>query len=207
MTNERYGWHRNRECFRQWARERERLTINDVLDEAESRGYIKTNCGRCLQGVNDIRVRVDEVRFIPDEEVPFDVSPIDDALSRLVGKYAMPYEAFRVSDFARLPLVPGHTWNPYLLTSFCWRFSRKFEHLCFHTYPHPNIIGAMVRKECGYTRLYQEKAYERMLEDVVRDAGLLPDADVIDRWLMENHWICRYSGVGKRIEVRLKSVS
>ena len=192
----------NRLYFRAWAEERQFFSLEDVIAEAQRLGYARTDCGRSLMGANDVRVRVDEEHFVPESEVSFDVVDIDAELECIVGKQAIPYAALNKSDYMRLPPVPGWEWNPYLLTSFCWRFSRIFTLLCFHTYPHPRFGGALVRKSIGYRD--EQQGYERMLEDVVRDAGLPPDGDIIDQWLLDHKWIRRRSGCGARIAARLR---
>lgn len=69
-------------------------------------------------------VRVDKERYVANRHVRFDVDAIDEVLSHIITDRFIAIK--EVTTFALFPLC-GQPWNHYLLESFCYRYSKKYQ--------------------------------------------------------------------------------
>lgn len=69
-------------------------------------------------------VRVDKERYVANRHVRFDVDAIDEVLSHIITDRFIAVK--EVTTFALFPLC-GQPWNHYLLESFCYRYSKRYQ--------------------------------------------------------------------------------
>ncbi|MBL0378415.1 MAG: hypothetical protein JKP90_01900 [Desulfofustis sp. PB-SRB1] len=90
-----------------------------------------------------VLVRVDRDTYMADRYLHFTIDLIDQVIGQFLTDEYLPLKDF--TTFATFPHC-GHTWNLFLLESYCRRFSREFR---FDT---PTInsrnTGVVIRKSC-----------------------------------------------------------
>ncbi|MGX8710384.1 MAG: hypothetical protein ACQGTM_09090 [bacterium] len=69
-------------------------------------------------------VRVDKEQYVANRYVKFDVDAIDEVLASVITNRFIAIK--EVTTFALFPLC-GQPWNHYLLESFCYRYSKKYQ--------------------------------------------------------------------------------
>ena len=108
-----------------------------------------TNRQYAFQALYDEMVRVDKNRFVSNNSVSFDISEIDRVLATFISDH---FVAIRdITTFAMFPLC-GHSWNHYLLESFCYKYSRKYSLHVIHF----NDKNAGIIAEKDFNKSYSE---------------------------------------------------
>lgn len=95
----------------------EELTEKDLEYSGSSR---RQNVFKALY---DCMVRIDNSRFVSDNDVYFNIEEIDAALSSMIKDRFCAIK--EITTFALFPLC-GQDWNHYLLESYCYRYSRRY---------------------------------------------------------------------------------
>ncbi len=111
------------ELLKAYCSNKETCTVSEMeeysraLTGANNRDYV-------LSELYPKMIRVARDLFVADAQVSFDISAIDELLAQLVGSRYATIKS--ISSFALFPPC-GTTWNHYVLESFCYRFSRKYQ--------------------------------------------------------------------------------
>ncbi|MDR1000211.1 MAG: hypothetical protein LBL96_05350 [Clostridiales bacterium] len=164
-----------------------KCTLGDLLDyEKKLTGEVHRWIS--MEAGNTVLVRIDKENYVADRYVYFDADLIDEAIELVVKGDYIPLKSF--TTFGAFPDC-GHTWNLFLLESYCRRFSRNFR---FNT-PSVNSrnAGAVIRKSCAMD-------YTEIMADAVANADVpLKDSDV-GRFLYDSGFIGR-STTAKVMEI------
>ena len=127
----------------------------------------------------DQMVRVSKEKFIADEAVQFDIEAIDALLDECIrGDFVS------IRGIATFVMFPGcgHTWNHYILESFCYRFSRKYrlEVINFND----KNAGIIVKKDCTLS-------YSDMLASAVANTEIALTEENVGRYLCDNGYTAK----------------
>ncbi|MCL2016623.1 MAG: hypothetical protein FWG68_10305 [Defluviitaleaceae bacterium] len=144
---------------------------------------IKAQQPQLLQAVHYVTVRIDRENFIADSLINFDVIATDTAISKLVQGQYLP-----LRDFTALALLPdcGHSWNLFLLESYCRRFSLDFT--CLAPNFNSSNVGVIVRRDC-------KMDYMEIMADAARllygqtNAAVPPTESAVNTFLYESGYI------------------
>lgn len=164
--------------MKRYCRSIDRCTIEDLLIfQRELTGREDSQVAMAVG--TSMLVRVDRDTYVADRYLHFTVDLIDQVIGQfLTGEY-LPLKDF--TTFAAFPHC-GHTWNLYLLESYCRRFSREFR---FDT---PTIntrnAGAVIRKSC-------DMDYTEILIDAVVNANIPLTGKSVGTFLCESGYIGR----------------
>ncbi len=104
--------------------EKEEITLDEALKIVEE-----------LTGKRDRRIvypilyntkiRIDEQQFISDKAVNFDIDETDEVIGMLIKDRFVAIK--EITTFATFPTC-GQKWNHYLLESYCYRVSKKYDY-------------------------------------------------------------------------------
>ncbi|MFH1882306.1 MAG: hypothetical protein ABIL62_06305 [Planctomycetota bacterium] len=120
------------------------LTLDELCDcEKAITGYI-TN--KSLFAAYKSMIRINRDTFVSDSEIQFDVAATDCALDRFVLGDVIPLQG--VTSFISFPYINGFPWNPFMLESYCRRFSEHFAFQCLTV--NSLNIGAIYRKTAKF---------------------------------------------------------
>ena len=109
--------------LKQYLKPLETCKFSDLsLKTQELTGTLNRNY--TFRALYDVMIRLDRDNFICDEAVNFDVDSIDNILSGIIRKNFIAVRD--ITSFAMFPYC-NQRWTLYLLESFCYRFSRKFD--------------------------------------------------------------------------------
>ena len=109
--------------LKNYCQENASCTVAEVMDKAVELVGAQ-NRQNSFAALYDTMIRVDKEHFVSDVQVQFDVDQIDYVLQDIIGDRFAPIKS--VTTFALFPPC-GHSWNHYLLESFCYRFSKKYQ--------------------------------------------------------------------------------
>jgi hypothetical protein len=125
-------------------------------------------------------VRTGKNSFVADRHVTFDVPAIDAAIEHFLrgGEYT-PLQS--VVTFAMFPPC-GHTWNLFLLESYCRRFSDSFRFICKAV--NNRNSGAIVRKTCRLD-------YIEIMADALAKSGVSFNETAALDYFRENGYFSR----------------
>lgn len=141
--------------------------VSDVMDRAaELTG--SANKQYSLDALYETMIRADADRFVTEDMVQFDVETIDGILSNLIGDRFIPLKA--ITTFALFPPC-GISWNHYVLESYCFRFSDKYQLLVIN-YNDQNA-GIIKAKDLplSYTDILCRAAAEADIELIPENLG------------------------------------
>lgn len=140
--------------LKKYCQESTSCTVTDVMEKAVELVGVE-NRQNSFVALYDTMIRVDKDHFVSDEQVQFDIDKIDCVLQDIIGKRFAPIKS--VTTFALFPPC-GQSWNHYLLGSFCYRFSKKYQ-LCVSSYNDKNT-GIIADKaiSMSYTDMLCEAA-------------------------------------------------
>ena len=139
---------------------RDECTVTEVLARAtELTGAV--NKQYSMEALYETMVRIDADRFVSERQISFDVERIDHLLSEVIGDRFAPIKS--ITTFALFPAC-GISWNHYVLESFCYRFSNKYQ-LVVMNYNDKNA-GIIKIKDLplGYTDMLCEAAAASNIE-------------------------------------------
>lgn len=138
--------------LRTFCSNRAECLVADVLERAtELTG--SGNKQYSMEALLDTMVRADAGRFVSEDQVHFDVTRIDDILANLVGDRFLPIKG--VTTFALFPSC-GISWNHFVLESYCYRFSNKYQLVVINF----NDKNAGIIKSKTYSASYTEMLCE-----------------------------------------------
>lgn len=171
------------EVFGQFAKERERMTYDELksfADEMETQIY--------WDAVISEMVRLNAEEFIRKDMVEFDTTAIDDVLDGMCDGEYVPLK--EINLFLSFPNI-GYQWNSFVLESFLFNFSRSFRlvHTCFGK---KDTCGAMVRAESAIND------YDALITDVLARAGREFTEGSALNYLVEQGYQAKrsYKGIG-----------
>lgn len=156
------------------------LSVDELLEEWE----LKTGTHRQstpLEVAYSTLIRIDENRFVSDEQVCFNEPAIDDVLDTIISGEAIGMK--EISSFALFPEC-NYTWNLFILESFCRRFSKTFKYMAVTT--NSRNAGAIVRKECDYD-------YHTLLAHMIAQSNVNLTEDAVMDFLVEKGFVGRHS--------------
>lgn len=138
-----------------------------------------TNRQYAFQALYDDMVRVDKNRFVADQFVNFSVDEVDTVLTGFIT------DGFRaildVTTFAMFPLC-GQSWNHYLLESFCYKYSRKYNLHVIHF----NDKNAGIIAERDFNKKYNE-----MLAIALARSNVELSSDAIGQYLFNAGYMAK----------------
>jgi hypothetical protein len=159
--------------MKEYCRTVDRCSLDDLLEyekelTGESHRWVPMEAG------NAVLIRVDKEHYVADRYVHFIPDMIDDAIDRVVTGDYLPLKSF--TTFVAFPDC-GHTWNLFLLESYCRRFSRRFR------FDAPSVnsrnAGAVIRRSC-------DMDYTQVMTDAVANAGVLLTEANVGRFLYDS---------------------
>ena len=110
--------------FKNYCRKRSECTVDELNELARDLTGSTYPLG-VFNALYDSMIRISRDKFTADYNVNFDTEEIDRAISLIMaGRKFIPIRG--VTTFAAFPDC-GHQWNHFILESFCYRFSRKYE--------------------------------------------------------------------------------
>ena len=110
--------------FKNYCRHRTECTINQLNEFAREITGTVYHQG-VLNALYDSMIRITKEKFTADYNIEFDIEGIDRAISLFMdGEKFIPIRG--ITTFAAFPDC-GVKWNHYILESFCYRFSGKYE--------------------------------------------------------------------------------
>jgi hypothetical protein len=151
------------------------------------------NChNHALEIADNYMVRINFALFVADSEIQFDIDATDRAISLFMRKDVIPLQ--EVSSFVSFPFLKNHTWNWFLLESFCRRFSKLFSYECLAI--NSCNVGAIYKKSAGF------ESYHHVLAQAVLDDDITLDIATVGDFLFENKYIAqRTKSISKIIEL------
>lgn len=158
----------------------DRCSLRDLLDfEKELTGEVHRWIP--MEAGNAFMIRVDKDNYVADRFVDFNTDLIDKAIDLFVRDDYLPLKAF--TTFGAFPDC-GHTWNLFLLESYCRRFSNKYRFDVLSV--NSRNAGAVIRKSCNMS-------YKEIMIDAVANADV-PLKDInVGCFLMNSGYTGRYS--------------
>ena len=156
------------------------LSVDELFEEWE----LKTGTHRQatpLEVAYSTLIRIDENRFVSDDQVCFNEPAIDDVLDTIISSEAIGMK--EISSFALFPEC-NYTWNLFILESFCRRFSKTFKYMAVTT--NSRNAGAIVRKECDFD-------YHTLLAHMVAQSNVDLREDSVMDYLVEKGFVGRHS--------------
>lgn len=172
--------------LKQYIKDKDECTFDEVADKVvELTG--STNRQYAFQALYDDMVRVDRNRFVDNRFVSFSVDEIDAILSVFITDN---FRAIRdIATFAMFPLC-GQGWNHYLLESFCYKYSRKYDLHVIHF----NNKNAGIIAEKGFNKKYNE-----MLAIALAKTDVELSPDVIGQYLFNMGYLAKskYAKLGE----------
>ncbi|MDR1404022.1 MAG: hypothetical protein LBJ20_00410 [Candidatus Methanoplasma sp.] len=127
-----------------------------------------------MKAANTAMVRTDRETYVSDRHVRFDIDATDEAISYFVREDYLPLKAF--TTFVNFPDC-GQVWNPFLLESYCRRFSRRFRFDSASV--NLGNIGAVIRKNCLMN-------YVDIVVDAIVKSGVSLRDDDVGRFLIDS---------------------
>ena len=110
--------------FRNYCRHRSECTVDELAELCRELTGAVYPLG-ILNALYDTMIRTSRENFTADYNAEFDTEEIDRAVSLFMdGRNFIPIRG--ITTFAPFPEC-GRKWNHYILESFCYRFSRKYE--------------------------------------------------------------------------------
>ena len=164
--------------MKDYCRNIEKCSLDDLLN------YVKELTGEVHHWISmeagyAVLVRIDKDTYVADKFVQFDAKAVDSAIELFIEGDYLPLKSF--TTFGSFPDC-GHTWNLFLLESYCRRFSRKFR---FDTvWVNSRNAGAVIRKSCRLD-------YTEIMTDAVAKAGITLKNSVVGQFLYENGYTGR----------------
>ncbi|MCR4802119.1 MAG: hypothetical protein K5895_03840 [Lachnospiraceae bacterium] len=156
------------------------LSVDELFEEWE----LKTGTRRQstpLEVAYSTMIRIDENRFVSDDQVYFNEPAIDDVLDTIISGEAVGMK--EISSFALFPEC-NYTWNLFILESFCRRFSKTFKYMAVTT--NSRNAGAIVRKKCDYD-------YHTLLAHMLAQSNVDFTEDAVMDFLVEKGFVGRHS--------------
>ena len=142
--------------FKAFAEKNSRFTIAEVSEFAKENSlpvYWDT--------LYQAAIRINEDEFVSKESIDFSIIAIDDALEKIIDN---DYSSIYDISPSLLMILPscGYPWNGYLLQSYVYLFSQKYQWLNYH-FNKNGYYGVMVDRNAEI-RTYED-ALIRMLAD------------------------------------------
>ncbi|MBR0225162.1 MAG: hypothetical protein IJL92_03800, partial [Thermoguttaceae bacterium] len=174
------------------------ISLDELLEIVEDIKGPGANMPAALQAGYQTLVRVGKDEFVSDSLARFDVDRVDAAIAEIFNDLTfMPIKAF--ATFAAFP-KSSVEWNPFVLESFVYRFSRKFQLMTNQNAFNSNNTGAIVRRDAGFdsydavlvaaaARGFERREFPNLARDDV--APWLVDKGYMERSSAKVDWIVR----------------
>ena len=164
--------------LKQYIEGKEECSFDEVTGKAiELTG--NANRRYVFQALYEGMVRVDKDRFVSTIRVSFPVDEIDSVLSGFITDH---FRAIRdVSTFAMFP-VCGQNWNPFLLESFCYKYSRRYSLRVIHF--NDKNAGIIAEKNLN-------KIYDEMLAEAVARTDIELSPEIIGQYLFNTGYLAK----------------
>lgn len=162
----------------QFCKEKDECTLDEVINKVGE--LTGTKDRRVAYPVlYDIMIRVDEQKFVSDRLVDFDIEVIDGVIHSLIKDgFAAVKE---ITTFAIFPMC-GQRWSHYLLESYCYRFSRKYNYRT-NLFNGRNA-GAIVDASIDWD-------YKELLSRAAARASIKLEKDEIGQYLFETGYMAK----------------
>lgn len=133
----------------------------------------------------DTFIRIDRDNYVDDSMVDFDVEAIDQILANVIidrGFIAVK----DVTTFVRFPMC-GYAWNHYLLESYCYRFSDRYN-LRYKMLNDKNA-GIIAEKEIS-------DDYDNMLAKAVARSNVQLQSEIVGKYLADTGYTAKKKFAG-----------
>lgn len=152
--------------LKQYILEKEECTFDEVAQlVVELTG--SDNRQLAFNVLYDNMVRINKKRFVSLHQVDFDIDAVDQILSDIIGNQFCAIK--EVTTFALFPFC-GQGWNFYLLESYCYKFSHKYDLrvICFND-KNAGIIAEkrLVKKYDDLLAIHLAKTTIELVPDVI----------------------------------------
>jgi len=140
--------------------QRESFTNDDVNKLAEECDTVPNHY---IDLLLQYSVRISENEYVTKSKVPFDVSKIDEVLSRIIIK-----DYIAINDIETLTVLPdcGYPWTTFLLESYVNKHSKLFELLHANYFSQTMCLGGIVKKASSINDFETMVAYALIDDDV-----------------------------------------
>lgn len=158
---------------KEYCRTIDKCSLDDLLNfEKELTGEVHRWIP--MEAANTALVRIDNNNYVADKYVDFNTIKIDEAIELIVKGDYLPLKSF--ITFGSFPDC-GHTWNLFLLESYCRRFSLKFR------FDAPSVnsrnTGVVIRKSCGMN-------YTEIMTEAVANSDISLDNTAVGKFLFDS---------------------
>lgn len=164
--------------LKQYIEGKEACTFDEVTEKAiELTG--DANRRYVFQALYDGMVRIDKDHFVAPRRVNFPVDEIDTVLSGFITDHFRAIQD--VSTFAMFPTC-GQNWNLYLLESFCYKYSKRYNLHVIHF--NDKNAGIIAEKDLN-------KTYDEMLAAAVARTDVELSPDIIGQYLFNTGYLAK----------------
>lgn len=175
--------------YREFCDNRNQFTLEELKEFSKE---INTSIRHDI--VHDSMVRIDKDNFVKDSFVNFDAKKIDRFIEENIctGKYmSLKKIGPLVSIF---PSVENYRWTGYLLESYIYSYSEKYE-LLNSSFSENDFNGVMIRRDAG------KMEYDDIIMDVLIHKDCNTEEDALNE-LKEDGYITRanYKGINIILE-------
>lgn len=178
------------DAFRALA-QRERFTNEDVVNLANE---CDSTPNHYIELLLQYSVRISENEYVAKSKMAFDVSKIDDVLSRIIIK-----DYIAINDIETLSVLPdcGYPWTTFLLESYVFNHSKLFGLLHANCFSQTSSLGGIVKKASSIND------FETMVAHAVIDDDIPLKQDGIVNFMYDRGYIAqhRFKDTSKIIEI------
>ena len=175
--------------YREFCDNRDQFTLEELKEFSKE---INTPIRHDI--IHDTMVRIDKENFVKDSFVDFDSKKIDTFIEENIctGKYmSLKKISSLVSNF---PSVENYRWTGYLLESYIYSYSEKYE-LLNSSFSENDFNGVMIRRDAGKIE------YDDIIMDVLVHKECNTEEEALNE-LKEDGYITRanYKGINRILE-------
>lgn len=175
--------------YREFCDNRDQFTLEELKEFSKE---INTPIRHDI--IHDTMVRIDKENFVKDSFVDFDSKKIDAFIEENIctGKYmSLKKISSLVSNF---PSVENYRWTGYLLESYIYSYSEKYE-LLNSSFSENDFNGVMIRRDAGKIE------YDDIIMDVLVHKECNTEEEALNE-LKEDGYITRanYKGINRILE-------
>ena len=175
--------------YREFCDNRDQFTLEELKEFSKE---INTPIRHDI--IHDTMVRIDKDNFVKDSFVDFDSKKIDAFIEENIctGKYmSLKKISSLVSNF---PSVENYRWTGYLLESYIYSYSEKYE-LLNSSFSENDFNGVMIRRDAGKIE------YDDIIMDVLVHKECNTEEEALNE-LKEDGYITRanYKGINRILE-------
>lgn len=136
-----------------------------------------------LEHISKVAIRVNDMDFVPINEIVFDTEGIDKALDIYISGDFAPF--ISIEHFEAFPACGEYPWNLRLLESYLLTANSRYAYYHSTFLAKESIAGAIVKKNSSL------KSYEDVLVQALGEADIILDESSANDYLYEKGLIAR----------------